>query len=147
MAVIKAEENHSLYFDSFGFPPYRLNEIFIILNQCKRWIHDSVCIKPLLTAVCGQYSIFFCTLLLKLTMDRIISLLNSTDKPANHCFIFNYIRKKYSKFLFTQKLKGIDLSLSSVSYISLQSKVFGRLRKASDDLLSLLVVMGKKRSV
>ena len=90
VAVIKTEENNGLFFDSFGFPPYRLNEIVIILNQCGRWTHKSVCIQSPLTAVCGQHTVFFITHYCRgFTLDHIPSLLDSKDKPTNDSFIFN----------------------------------------------------------
>ena len=111
VAIIKTEENYGVYFDSFGFPPHHLKEILSTLDQCTRWTHNKTCIQSPLTAVCGQYAIFFITHYCRgFTLDHIVSLLYSKDKPANDSFIFNYIKKKYSQFLFTENLKAIDLS-------------------------------------
>lgn len=97
VCVVKTENNTGIYFDSFGFPPYNLPEIGLILDDCTEWIFNDIRLQSTFSTVCGQYCIFFLTHFARgLTMEHIIYLINdSGDTNANDALIFNYIKHKY----------------------------------------------------
>jgi len=106
----KKENGSSVYFDSFGYPPYNLPEIGDVLEQSNNWIFNDVQLQSPYSTVCGQYVIFFLTHYARgITPEHIIELLNDNgDTFANDAFIFNYIKNKYHS-VDTSHLKIVDL--------------------------------------
>ncbi|KAF6037864.1 hypothetical protein EB796_003833 [Bugula neritina] len=94
----KKENGSSVYFDSFGYPPYNLPEIGDVLEQSNNWIFNDVQLQSPYSTVCGQYVIFFLTHYARgITPEHIIELLNDNgDTFANDAFIFNYIKNNIS---------------------------------------------------
>jgi hypothetical protein len=108
VAVVKTEDNNGIYFDSYGQPPYNLEEVGMILDSCVDWYFNDVKLQSPFSSVCGPYTIFFLTHYARgYSLKHISHLLNEGDLHANDAFIFNYIKEMYP-YDTVQSLKVID---------------------------------------
>ena len=111
IAFMKTPDNHGIYFDSYGYPPYNLPEVAEVLSGCRDWEFNNTRLQTDFSSVCGQYTIFVLTHLargfqLKHTVDM---LDDCGDTYANDALVFSYVNNKYSKFLQSPLPKILDL--------------------------------------
>lgn len=96
VAVVKTDDRNGLYFDSYGNPPFNLEEIGLVLDSCVEWTFNKIRLQSTYSAVCGQYCVFFLTHLAKgYSLKHITYLLNEGDSCSNDAFVFNYIKELY----------------------------------------------------
>ena len=96
VAVVKSAYGNGIYFDSYGNPPYNLEEVGLILDTCKEWTYNKTRLQSSYTTVCGQYCIFFLTHIARgYSLDQITHLLNEGDSCTNDALIYTYINEKY----------------------------------------------------
>ena len=110
VSFLKLSNKRAVYFDSFGYPPFNLQEVGKVLDTVNVWSYNDKKLQTFYSTVCGQYCIFFLTHISRgYTLEHIIELLNdSGDTFANDAFIFNYIKNKYWNHN-TKHLKIVDL--------------------------------------
>lgn len=113
VCFVKDCDNKGIYFDSYGYPPYNLEEVVQIMESCDSWEFNKVPLQTLYSTVCGQYCVFFLTHIAKgFTLEHIQTLLNDAgDTLANDAFVFSFITNKYHRELSnTDKLSIADTS-------------------------------------
>lgn len=110
VCFFKTSENKAVYFDSFGYPPYNLEEIAEVLSSADEYVFNDTHLQTAYSTVCGQYTIFVLTHLARgFTLEHIIHLIDDCgDTMANDAFIFNYIKHKYVDFN-SNHLQIVDL--------------------------------------
>lgn len=96
VAVIKSEDKKGIFFDSYGNPPFNLEEVGLILETCVEWTFNPTRLQSTFSATCGQYCVFFLTHFAKgYSLKHIVYLLNEGDSCANDAFVFSYIQEAY----------------------------------------------------
>lgn len=116
VCFIKSSDNHGIYFDSYGHPPYNLREVAEILETCKDWDFNNTRLQTDFSSVCGQYTIFVLTHLARgFRLKHIINLINDHgDTYANDALIFSYIKNKYYDLLQIPQIKIIDIPFTAI---------------------------------
>jgi hypothetical protein len=107
IAIAKNQYNETVFFDSYGSPPFNLPEVGVVLSD--DWTYNNTTLQSTFTTVCGEYCIFFLLHYTRgYTLDQIVHLLNDIgDKAANDAMIYHYIRDRYPSQELKQ-LKPVD---------------------------------------
>lgn len=109
VAIVKTADRKGIYFDSYGNPPFNMEEIGLVLDTCDDWTYNETRLQSSYSAVCGQYCIFFLTHIARgYNLKHIVHIINEGDSCANDALIFNYIKETYEHDDNIQKLKVID---------------------------------------
>ena len=97
VAVYITRDGVGEYFDSYRQPP-SLSSITTFLKQnTRQTVHNRTNLQGPLSAVCGQYSMFFLLHRCRnIHMDTIVGFF-STDKGGNDVAVNDFFRKKLSK--------------------------------------------------
>lgn len=113
VCFVKDSHNNGVYFDSYGYPPYNLESVALVLDHCNQWDFNNQQLQTLFSTVCGQYCIFFLLHFAKgYTLPHITELLNDAgDTYSNDAFVFSYIGNKYNNII--KGLKRIPISDNS----------------------------------